>query len=172
MAHTRSRRGSTLLEILAVAGLLVTLLSGLVSLGITAAGEYSRGSSRMMADNLTSLTLQKLVRDMHDGLSATVKSSTEVVIVRPAVNGEGDYDRFSTGVSVRYFLSNGTLYRQAGTNTATVLGRDVSLLQFVSEANTFGTRLKITLACKQQHGSKVKESSLTTHVTLRNEFVE
>ncbi len=164
-----ARRGASALEILSIAGVLLVVLGGLISLGTNSATEYALGASKIMADTDASLTLQKLVREVRDGISATVDSPTSLTVVLPSVNAQGDYDRYTPGVSVRYYLNNKTLYRQAGTADAVVLGRNIRNLVFSSESTPAGPRLKVALTCRQQVGTRKKETVLSSAVTLRNE---
>jgi hypothetical protein len=163
----RARRGTTLLEVATVSLLFVTLLGGMVTMGINTAGQYSRDSSRMMADGDASLALQALSRDARNGIRASVNTGgTELTIVMPVVNAAGDYDRFVEGASVRYYLNTTTrkLFRQQGTNAARVLGSNITAVSFAVN----GPQVQVTLTARQQHGSKAKQSVLKSQITLRN----
>lgn len=165
---SRRRRGVSAAEVVTVATIFVTMLGGMVSLGINSAVQYSADSSKMLADSDASLALHILAREMRTGLRATVgNNGKEVTVVMPAVNGQGDYDRFTEGASLRYYLDNSAkrLYRQQGTSTPKLLGDNVTGLQFVAS----GSQLAITLTTRQQVGRKVKQTVLKTSVTLRNE---
>jgi hypothetical protein len=141
-------------------------LTGLVSVGVTAGTQWSIGSSRMMADNNASLALQSCARDIRDGLRATVSTNgRELTVVMPAVNLEGDFDRLTDGDVIRYYLSNGLLFRQRGTRTPIVLGKNLTALQFEVDR----TKISIQLTTQQKNGNRVGETTLNTEVTLRNE---
>lgn len=141
-------------------------LTGLVSVGVTAGTQWSIGSSRMMADNNASLALQSCAQDVRNGLRATVSTNNkELTVVRPAVNLEGDFDRLRDGDVIRYYLSNGMLYRQRGTRTPIVLGKKITGIRFAVD----GSEIEIQLTAQQKNGNRVGETTLKTEVTLRNE---
>lgn len=164
----RTRRGATLIEILVVSALFLTLLSSLLTMGMTATTGYSANSSKMMADDNASLALQRMTQEIRSGLRVTVDANAEgVTVVMPRVNSEGDYDRFSDGIQVRYYLEGGRLYRKQGLGTPTIAGRNVSAARFSME----GTQLDIELTCSQKIGTRQGTTTLATEVTLRNEVM-
>ena len=167
MKRARMRRGATLPEALIVSSLLVILLTGMVTVSVDASGQWSRSTSKMMADNDASLTLQRLARDVRDGTTASVNTGgTELTVTLPQVNSEGDFDRYTPGASVRYYLSSGTLYRQQGTGAAQALGSKVTAVRFAVD----GAEVGLQLTTRQQNGTKGKETTLSTQIALRNEI--
>lgn len=165
---TRNTRGATLIEILIVSALLLVVLGGILSMGLTAATSYSLNGSKMMADDSASLALQRMSQEVRTGLRVTVDADAQgLTVVMPAVNGQGDYDRYYDGALVRYYLHAGRLYRKEGTAEATVVGRHVSAGRFTLD----GTQLGIHLTCAQQIGNRKGSTTLATEITLRNQLL-
>jgi len=169
MRHKIGRRGVTLTEIMTVSALFVTLLTGLVSTGMSAGTEYSNGTAKMMADDQASLMLQKMVREIRNGVRATVTSPTDFTVVLPAVNAQGDYDRYVAGTRVRYFLLGNKIMRQENSAASTTLARNIREVAFAAETTTSGLRYRISLTSRQQGGKNFKDTTLSTTVSLRNE---
>ena len=164
-AH-RSRRGATLPEVLIVSAVLILMLTALLRLSTAATNDWASGTSKMMADSDASLAFQRLAGEVRLGLRASVNSSgTELTVVLPATNSQGDYDRFTEGASVRYFLLNGKLQRRVGTQTATVLGKNITDLKFTGS----GLQIGLALTSRQKTGTKTGKTTYTTQVTLRNQ---
>ena len=132
-------------------------LTGLVSVGVTSSTQWSIGSSRMMADNNASLALQSCAQDVRNGIRATVSTNNkELTVVMPAVNLEGDFDRLTDGDVIRYYLADGTLYRQRGTRTPIVLGKRLTSLRFEVD----GAKIRIQLTAQQKNGTHLGETTL------------
>lgn len=164
----RARRGTSLPEIVTVAGLFLLLLTGLISMTLGTSRGYSMDSSKLMADDTTSLALQSMAREVRAGSSISVnEAGNSLTTVMPAVTDQGDYDRSRTGDTVQYYLSSGKLYRKRNTETARVIARNVSGLRFVRS----GSSLSIEVTSTQQVGNRTSATTMSTQVTLRNEAV-
>lgn len=161
----RCRRGMSLVEAVIASGLFMSMVAGLVALFVTSATAWSANSSQMMADSSASTALQLLAQEVRTGLRASTNSAgTQLTIIPPRVNTEGDYDRFVEGSPLVYYVSGATLCRQTSSNVVTVLARRVNSATFRVQ----GTDVTIQITTRQQVGSKPKETTLTTHVSLRN----
>lgn len=163
------RRGLTVVELMVAATLLSIILVGVVSLMVSSGREWSHGSSGLAADNRASLTLQSLEQNVRSGSIATVDSSgTVLTITNPQLTASGDYDRATTSsVSVRYYLSQGKVLRQVGTDTPTSLGSGIKSLQFAVS----GQRILIRLTAQDRSGNVTRETTLESETTLRNPLV-
>lgn len=165
-AKRHFRRGITIPEVITSSVLFVLLLAGLLSIGVQASSQWSRGTSRVIVDDAASMAVQAIARDVRDGLSCTTNGDgAEVTVVMPLVNAQGDFDRFTDGVAVRYYRSGTTLYRKPGEGTPQVLGKRISRVHFAVEDG----RLVIELTTRQQLGARVEETQLATQISLRNE---
>ena len=162
----KRRRGVSIVEAVISSFVLVIMLVGLAGMGVNALNQWSFGSSKVLADNDAVLALQNLSREVRAGVRATVSQDLgTLTVVMPYVNGQGDYDRFRDGVTVRYYSSDGKLWRQSGTASATALSKKVNWVSF--SAN--GSQIQIQVNSRQQYGRRVGDTTLTTQVTLRNE---
>jgi hypothetical protein len=160
----RGRRGATLIEGITAATCLSLMILGLATLTRNASYAWSFGSSKMMADNNASLALQQLAQEVRKGIRAYVDGTgTQLYVVFPQVNSQGDYVRNKEGASVRYFLYSGTLYKADGT-VLTVLGKKITNFSF----SVNGTQVGLTLSAKQQNGTQSGTTTLSTQVTMRN----
>ncbi len=165
---TRTARGATLIEVLIVASLFLVVLGGLLSMGLTATTSYSLNGSKMMADDSASMALQRLSQEVRTGLRVTVDADAQgLTVVMPAVNSQGDYDRYNDGAQIRYYLNAGRLYRKVGTANATVVGKNITVGRFTLD----GSQLGIHLTCAQQIGNRQGTTSLATEITLRNQLL-
>ena len=167
--RTRGRRGVTLVEILTVATLFSVVLTGMLTIQLSVVGEYARNSAKMAADDETSLALQKMSREIRNGLKAYVDSPTQFRVQMPVTNSQGDFDRYQNGTMIRYYLNEGNLYRQVDSAPSTVLVTDVSALVFSTEATPTGLRYRVSLTCRQRNGREYRQTNLTTTLCLRNE---
>jgi hypothetical protein len=169
MKRFRFRRGATLPELMVVIGSFAFLLAGVIAMGVNSASEWGRGSTKLIADNDASIALQKLGREVRNGIRCYTNTSRDQLwVVMPVTNAQGDYDRFTESAShVRFYRSNGNLYRQVGSGTASVLAREVDSINF--QVN--GTQVEIQLRCRKEAGIRYGETTLETQVTLRNEPV-
>jgi len=168
MMRFRSRRGATLAEVATASMVFLLMLGGLVSIGVQASNGWANGTSEVMADDSASSALQAITRDVRNGLRCTVNEAhSEVTVTMPYVNAQGDYDRYNDGSDVKYYVSAGKLYRQAGVSSPTVLSRNVTSIQFVDS----GGELQVQITCQRQNGNRSATTVLTTQVGLRNEPV-
>lgn len=159
-----TRRGMSLVEVVIAIGLFMLMVSGLVALTVTSANAWSSNSSQMMADGSASTAIQLLAQEVRAGLRASINTGgTQLTVIPPRVNAEGDYDRTVEGAPVTYYLSGTNLCRQQGTATK-LLARRVTSVSF----SVAGTDVTIQLNTRQQVGSRPKDATLTTHVALRN----
>jgi hypothetical protein len=162
----KRRRGATITEVATASTIFVLMLGGLVSIGMQASTGWATGTSQVMADDAASTAVQAITRDVRDGLSCAVNiGGDEVTVTLPEINAQGDYDRYTSGVQVRYYLSGGKLYRQAGVASATVLCRNVSSVRFEQTAGKIAMRI----TSQKQNGNRSATTTLTTEVGLRNE---
>jgi hypothetical protein len=162
------RRGASLTEVVTASTVFMLLLGGVVGIGVQASNGWARGTSQVMADDAASSALQAITRDVRDGVSCVVGSSgAEITVTMPLVNSQGDFDRFETGDQVRYYLSSGKLYRQAGITSARVLARNVTSIRF----QDLGGRISVEITSQRQSGNRTSTTRLTTQISLRNEPV-
>lgn len=160
------RRGVTLAEVVVAAFVFLLMLSGLVGMGISALNQWSFGSSKVMADNDAVLAMQLLSSEIRNGIRASTDTSGGTLsVVLPAANSVGDYDRFTEGVTVRYYVLNGKLMRQQGVATAAVLARKINSVKFAVN----GAQVEVQTNSRQQYGTKIGDTTLKTQITLRNE---
>jgi hypothetical protein len=151
-----------------VTAVFCVLLAGLITMSVNAATEYAFGSTKLAADNSASLALQALARNVRDGVRASVDTTgTQLTVVFPAVNAQGDYDRFTDGATCRYYLTGTTLYRQQGTATPSILGRNLASVRF----SVNGSQVGLAMTSRQQSGPRSQQTVLSTQVTLRNEAI-
>jgi len=161
----RTRRGISIPEVVIATFCLVLMLTGLVGMTVNGLKQWSFGSSKLMADNDAVLAIQALSNEIRSGIRAyTDTAGTTLTVVLPSVNAQGDYDRFSEGSSVSYYVSSGKLWRKVGTASATVLSRKINTVKFVVD----GALVKVTTNSRQQYGTKVGDTTMSTQITLRN----
>jgi hypothetical protein len=161
----RRRRGFGSAEIVITAGLTMLLTFTMVSVSMHASAGWSNGAGQMMADDTASVAVQRVASDVRAGISATVSpNKSECTVVMPSVNAAGDYDRSTSGESVRFYLSDGKLFRQGTTSGTTRMARNVQQLQFDLEGN----EVTISIRARQQQGKTYRETRLVTKATLRN----
>lgn len=165
-AKFRNRRGISLPEVVVASLCFMLMLAGLVGMAINGLRQWSAGSSKIMADNDAVLAIQGLSNEIRSGIRAyTNDTGTTLTVVLPAVNAQGDYDRFNEGSSVKYYVSNGNLYRQQDVASAKVMARKVNSVKFAVD----GAQVQITTNSRQQYGTKVGDTTLKTQVTMRNQ---
>jgi hypothetical protein len=161
----RLRRGFGAAEMVITAGLTMLLTITMVSVSMHASAGWSNGAGQMMADDTASVALQRVAGDVRAGVSATVSpNGSEMTVVMPSVNAAGDYDRLTSGDSVRFYLSDGKLYRQGTLSGTLRLARNVQRVDFSRDGN----ELVIAIRARQQQGSTYRETRLVTKATLRN----
>jgi hypothetical protein len=167
MKRVRSRRfrGATLVEAIMAAAAFTLMLSGLVAVGTSSLSSWSYGSSKMTADNDASLALQQMVTDGRRGIRAYTNSTfDQLTVVLPSVNSQGDYVRTTEGTSVKYYLLNKILYRQEGAATAVAIGKKITNVRFAVD----GVQIGIWVTAKQQNGSNIGITTLTSQTSMRN----
>ena len=165
---TRERRGATLPEVAIMAASFSILLAGLVTMGISAGSEWSRGSSRIMADNDASMAVQRIAQEMRDGASGTVSTDKLRVTVQMPYKDTttGFYDRFRSGDTVTYYRdTTGNLYKQVNQNTPLLIGRNLRELSF----DGGGEQVTIRLQTWSKTGTKESRTEYSTQVTFRNQ---
>jgi hypothetical protein len=156
-------------EVLTTATLFTTLLTGIVAVTTSTIREYARGSAKMSADDQTSVALQKMCREIRAGTQATINSPTDLTVTLPYQNSQGDYERYMNGSTVRYYLSNGNVYRQVNTAASTIAIQGATRLLFSSQSTSAGLRYQVSLTCRQRSGTEYRDTTLTTTLSLRNE---
>lgn len=161
----RHRRGTTITEVVIASFVFLILLTGLVGMSMNALSQWSYGSSKLNADNDAVVAMQKLTTDVRSGTRALTSGSGSVLaLVLPVINAQGDYDRFTEGSTVYYYVSSGKLWKLANGN-ATVIGKKINWVSFAVN----GSQVQIRTNSRQQVGTKIGDTTLTTQVTLRNE---
>jgi hypothetical protein len=109
--------------------------------------------------------MQRLTTEIRSGSRAYSGSGGGVLtLVMPSVNAQGDYDRFTDGATVYYYASNGRLWRYAN-GSAAVIAKKINWVSFAVN----GSLVQIRTNSRQQLGTKIGDTTLTTQVTLRNE---
>jgi hypothetical protein len=157
------RRGSSVTEVILMSGIMFLMLAALVTLSINIGRQWASGSSKMMSDGSASLALQTVAQEIRDGIRASVSGGT-LTVVMPYVNAQGDYDRYTDGTSVQYYLSGGKLYRQRGSATPSVVSTRVTAVAFTVN----GEQVTLQMTAKRTSGTKTSTSTYRTQVTLRN----
>lgn len=161
----KQRRGITITEVVIASFIFLILLIGLVGMSISALSQWSYGSSKVNADSDAMLAMQKLSTEIRSGTRAYVSSGGgTLTLIMPSVNAQGDYDRFTEGATVYYYASNGKLWRYANGSAATIAKK----INWVSFAVN-GSQVQIRTNSRQQYGTKIGDTTLTSQVELRNE---
>jgi hypothetical protein len=167
--RTPKHRGVTLVEAVTAAGLLSLITLAVVALNSNCAGTWARGTSRLMSEDSASLGLQKLSADVRAGSTATTSAGGTILYVVPASsNGEGDYDRTGTAETIRYYLTNGILYRQVGSAAASPLASKVTSVNFTASNGV----VRASIGSTQQSGTIKTPITFNTEVSLRNPPVD
>jgi len=162
----RTRRGISIPEVVVATFCLVLMLTGLVGMTVSGLKQWSFGSSKLMADNDAVLAVQLLSNEIRNGIRAyTDAPGTTLTVVLPLVNAQGDYDRFTEGASVTYYVSGGKLWRKAGAANATVLSRKINSVTFAVD----GAQVQVSTNSRQQYGTKVGDTTMKTQITMRNQ---
>jgi Tfp pilus assembly protein PilV len=161
----KHRRGVTITEVVIASFIFLLLLTGLVGMSMNALSQWSHGSSKVSADNDAVAAMQRLTTEIRSGSRAYSGSGGGVLtLVMPSVNAQGDYDRFTDGATVYYYASNGRLWRYAN-GSAAVIAKKINWVSFAVN----GSLVQIRTNSRQQLGTKIGDTTLTTQVTLRNE---
>jgi hypothetical protein len=159
------RRGLTAPEAMVATFVLVLMVSGLLGLLRMCGFEFWRNNAKMTADDSASLAMQALSSDMRDGLTATTaQGGQELYVAIPTKNSQGDYDRFTTGGTYRYYMSGSNLYRQLGTGTPKLLGRNLEKIAFTVNAN----RVEVQITTRKKGGIDKLYTVLSSQIMLRN----
>lgn len=165
-SRLRRRRGVTLAEVVVASLCFLVMLTGLIGMSINGLRQWSFGSSKIMADNDAVLAIQSLSNEIRSGIRAyTNDTGTNLTVILPVINSQGDYDRFNEGTSVQYYVTNGKLYRQQGVTTATVMARNIKSVKFAVD----GAQVQVTTNSRQQYGTKVGDTTFQTQITMRNQ---
>jgi hypothetical protein len=134
-----------------------------MSLFISALWSWDKGSSKGQGDTAVSLAVQKVIRAIADGMTASV-SGGQLTVQLPLVNNQGDYDRTQNGNTVKIYLTGSTLYQQINSGTATTLSTNITAAAFSVSSNS----VTVTLTAKGQTGRRVMTTQLSQGVALRN----
>jgi hypothetical protein len=170
--HTlrRLRPGVTASELMVVLGLFGILTTGIFSLFSASIQQWSRGSGKSESDDVASIALQKAVRLIESGKSATVTSLppafliTPVLAVRlPGLNDQGDYERSVDGDTVYLYYAAGRLCSQVS-GVQTVIAKGVQSFTY----SISGGSVTLTLTVSRQSGMKTSLTTFTQRVALRN----
>jgi len=159
----RGRRGVTLAEVVVTAALLTSVLTALVALSTSSSKEWARSSAQLEADSGASLALQRLAVEIRDGIAASMQSGA-LEVVMPAVNAEGDYNRYLNGQTNQYYVQDGVLYRDPVGAPPTALASGLTDHQFV----VAGSEVRLSLTAQATEGTESAETTYATHVYLRN----
>jgi prepilin-type N-terminal cleavage/methylation domain-containing protein len=159
----RGRPGMSLVEVMTALGIIAMLTTALMSLFISALWNWDKGSSKGQGDTAVSLAVQKVIRAIADGMTASV-SGGQLTVQLPLVNNQGDYDRTQNGNTVEIYLTGSTLYQQINSGTATTLSTNITAAAFSVSSNS----VTVTLTAKGQTGRRVMTTQLSQGVALRN----
>ncbi len=159
----RRRAGTTMVEVMLVFGLMTVLTTGLFSLLLSSLNAYDNGSSKGISDTAASLALQKVTREIADGMSATV-SSGQLTVQLPLVNDQGNYDHSTAGNTVKLYVSSNKLYKQINSGTVTVLQSDVTSASFTVATGS----VTVTITAQGQNGKNTLTTQMSQVVALRN----
>jgi hypothetical protein len=153
----------TLVEVMTALGIIAILTSALMSLFMSALWSWDKGSSKGQGDTAVSLAVQKVIRAIADGMTASV-SGGQLTVQLPLVNNQGDYDRTQNGNTVKIYLTGTTLYEQINSGTATTLSTNITAATFSVSSGS----VTVTLTAKGQTGERVMTTQLSQGVALRN----
>jgi prepilin-type N-terminal cleavage/methylation domain-containing protein len=159
----RRRAGMTLVEVLVVLGILAVLTSALFSLLITSLWSWDRGSGKGQSDTTASIALQKVVRAIADGKSASVTSG-QLTVQLPLLNNQSDYDRSSNGNTVKIYLTGTTLYQQINAGTAAIVSKDITAATFTVSSRS----ITVSLTAQGRTGKNLMTTQMSQVVALRN----
>jgi len=164
----RHRRGVTSTELMVVLGLFGILITGVFSLLSTSIQQWSRGAGKSEADDVSSLALQKVVRLIESGKSATTTSlifGPALSVKMPGLNDQGDYERTSDGDTILVYISNGKLYYKVNVGgTAIQVATGVQSFTYSISGGT----VTLTLTVSRQSGMKTSQTTFSQRVALRN----
>jgi hypothetical protein len=160
--------GTTLLELMIALGIFTTLMSGVISLFVTSAHSWDRGSGKNDSDTAASLAVQQVIEELTEGKSATVGTDGSLTVQLPWLNDQNCYDRAFDGDLVKYYVSGGNLYRKVNTAPGKILTRGIVSATF-TESNGMVT---LAITAQAQVGQEVAQTRFNQTVTLRNRDVE
>ena len=152
-----------MVEVLVVLGILAVLTSALFSLLISSLWSWDRGSGKGQSDTTASIALQKVVRAIADGMSASVTSG-QLTVQLPLLNNQSDYDRTSNGNTVKIYLTGTTLYQQINSGTATIVSKDITAATFTVSSGT----ITVSLTAQGRTGKNLMTTQMSQVVALRN----
>lgn len=154
-----------MVEVVMAASVFVLVLIGVAIIASSTITQWSRDSSKLVADNDASLAMQNLGRGIRDGISASVDNTGTVLsVVMPTINSSGDYDRYTPGLTTQFYVSSGKLWSKIGTANAVQIGKNLKSVNFAVN----GVQVTITVDSLQQFGTYSGETSFSTQIALRN----
>lgn len=166
MRARRIRRGATLIEVATASLIFVLMLTGLVAVGMQAGWGWASGASQVMVNDASSTAIQAIARDVRNGIRCSVSADgKQATVTMPYVNSEGDYDRYTDGNQITYYVSSGTLMRQVGSAAATALARNVTSVSFQALTG----KLLIQITSQRRNGNRSAATTLSTQVAFRND---
>ena len=161
------RLGFTAVELVIGITLAALLSSAIAAVLIHCLSGWSDGVGSAYAESEGDVALQRLLKEIQDGKTASVGDGALIVTFPLACHdqssGETFYDRDADGEVRSYFLEDGTLVRQVGGAMTTVV-RGVSSASFAVTSDT----VAVTLTKKEQVGANCVTRQFTGRVTLRN----
>jgi type II secretory pathway pseudopilin PulG len=155
------------MELLVVLSLIGILTTGVLSLFSAAIQQWSRGSGKSESDDVASLAIQKIVRLIESGKSATASNNIlgpGVSVLMPTLNDQGDYDRTGNGNTIRVYLSNSKVYYTVNAGTAVQIATGVTSFSY----SISGGSVTLSLTISRQSGTKTSQTTFTQRVALRN----
>lgn len=168
MRVLRTKRGMTLVELVASTAIITIISVSLFAVVVHGLRGYSAGTSQQEALNSAGVALQKLSAEIRDGRSAVVQGST-LTVTFPALlsdpdTGERVYDiNTNDPVTRSYYVHNGDLVRRVS-GAVSVVARGVSSVEFIASLGT----VRATLVGHSQTGSVGSTQSVSGMIALRN----
>jgi hypothetical protein len=159
----RGHAGTTSLEVVVVSGIFMFFTTGLFSLFLTSMRSWDMGSSKAMCDSSASIALQRAVRQIMDGMSATYTNGV-LTVQMPSTNDQGDYVRTATGDQVKLYVTNGTLFRQINTTTPVAVASRITGWNAVPGNGT----VTLTITAQERTGKTAMQTQFSQVVALRN----
>ena len=166
--HSRAgRSGFTLVELIIGIALAALVGAGIVAVLTHCLSGWSKGVGTAYAECGGDLVLQRLLKEIEDGKTASVGEGA-LTVTFPLVrtdpgSGETYYDRDAGGEVRTYFIQDGALVRQVG-SAVTIMSRGVESVSFAATGDT----VAITLTTKEQVGADCVTRQFSARVALRN----
>lgn len=172
MRALKNRRGTTLLELVVVVGLLSMALLATMSLLSTSLKMWSQGSSGTSSNMYAGLAARRLAKEIEEGRSAAIVNGKLAVTFAYQVSAGSDYDTSKTGAVWTYYLSGSTGNEASGaslwkssTSGKVRLGKNIDSLTF---SVVSGKLVRFTLVGRDDVGGAIRPNMVQQSVKLRN----